>query len=593
MTELVNRNTIELLVRLMRENAVRHWHRYAIAFLLLFVVAAATGATAYMMEDVINEIFVERQRGQTFVIAGVVALIFTAKGFAAYFNSIILAKAGNAIVARLQRRMFDAILKQDMAFFDGQQLGNLIARFQVSVNGAREAINTLVLSIGRDVFSLISLVVVMVIQDPYMSIIALFIAPPAVIGVVHLMRKVKEVARSEFFSIGKLINVVKETTLGIRTVKIYRLEDQMRSDFGDAVSAVERLINNMNRIGSITVPMMEVLGGLAVAAAIIYGGLRVIDGGAEPGAFFSFITALLLAYEPGRRLARFNVTFQQNMIGAGLVYQLLDMLEAKSEANTGPDLKLKSGEIVFDNVRFSYNKEGRDAALDGLSLTFEANQVSALVGPSGGGKSTILSLITRLRAPDSGRILVDGTDISMVSAGSLRGTVCYVTQDAFLFDMPLRENIRMGRPDATDAEVEEAARQAFAHDFIMEQPQGYDTTVGEGGGKLSGGQRQRISIARAMLADCPIILLDEATSALDSVSEQKVQTALATLMKGRTTIVIAHRLSTIRNASKILVIEKGKLAESGTHDELIGANGLYAHLHEIQFHGSAPPAKEA
>lgn len=582
---LAKRESWQLIRRLLLENASDKWPSYAAGFGLLFVVSAMTGLTAYVMEDVINEIFVNQRRDMTFVIAGAVAAIFILKGAASYGNAIILARAGNAIVARLQRRMFDALLKQNLAYYEHVQLGNMLVKFQNGVSGAREAINTLILSIGRDVFSLISLVAVMIVQDPVMSLISLTIGPPAVIGVMHLMRKVKGVAKAEFHSMGQLLNVVKETFLGVKVVKTYRLEGHMREQFSDAVSAVERVVNGMARLGALTVPMMEALGGIAVAAAIIYGGLRVIDGGAEPGSFFSFITALLLAYEPARRLARFNVQFQQSMIGVAMVYQILDLVESPTESNDGPDLEVKEGRIELRNVTFAYNSgdTGEDAVLKDMTLEFPAGQVTALVGPSGGGKSTIFSLIARLRRPLRGRILIDGTPISKVSARSLRAAVAYVTQDPFLFDATIRENIRMGRPEATDAEVEAAADKAFAHEFILEQNDGYDTRVGEGGGRLSGGQRQRIAIARAMLADAPIILLDEATSALDSVSEMKVQAALEKLMQGRTTIVIAHRLSTVRNAAVIHVIERGRCVESGSHEELIARRGLYKHLYDIQF----------
>jgi ATP-binding cassette subfamily B protein len=412
---------------------------------------------------------------------------------------------------------------------------------------------------------------------------ALLIAPPAIFGVMHLMRKVKEVAQSEFRSYSKLMTQLKETALGVDVVKTFRLEGHMRAGISETVSGIEQRQNRLAVLGALTVPLMETLGGLAIAAAIGYSGWRVIGSGTDPGSFFSFITALLLAYEPARRLAQFNVQFQRNLMGVRMVYSLLDRKPSPAERQSAPRLLVTNGAIAFESVTFRYRGEERNAALMSLTIEVPPRSVTALVGPSGGGKSTILALLSRLYLPDSGRILIDGQDISEVSAESVRSAMAMVSQDTFLFEGSIRDNLRMGRLEATDEEIEAAARAAHAHEFITEQPQGYDTEVGEGGGLLSGGQRQRIAIARAMLADAPILLLDEATSALDSESEAKVQEAMRRLIAGRTTLVIAHRLSTIRHAQRIHVIDRGTCVETGTHNELLRAGGLYARLHEIQF----------
>jgi ATP-binding cassette, subfamily B, bacterial MsbA len=584
---LIKQDTWALIKRLVMENARDKWKNFAFAFALLTVVSAATGATAYMMKDVVNEIFVARRSEMIWVIAGAIVLIYTAKGAASYWNAIILARTGNAIVARLQRRMYKKLLEQDLTFFTRNQLGDLLIVFQAAVQNVSGAINTLILSIGRDIFSLIALISVMVIQDPWMSAASLLIGPPAVIGVMHLMRKVKDVARSEFKSLGVLMTQIKETVLGFRVIKSFRLEGRMRGDMDETVAAVERLGNNMARLDALTVPLMETLGGVAVAIVVVYGGWRVIGTGQDPGAFFSFITALLLAYDPARRLARFNVQFQQNMMGVGMVYRLLDEAASPAERDSGRTLEVREGRIVLENVTFTYAPDAeRRSALEGISLEAVPGGVTALVGPSGGGKSTIFALLSRLYLPQQGRVLIDGQDIAECSVGSVRSAAALVSQDTFLFETTIRENLRMGRLDATDEEIEAAARAAHAHEFILEQPQGYDTQVGEGGGRLSGGQRQRISIARAMLADAPILLLDEATSALDSESEAKVQEAMERLKGGRTTLVIAHRLSTVRHADCIHVIERGRVSESGKHEVLLTRGGHYARLHEMQFRGN-------
>jgi ATP-binding cassette subfamily B protein len=348
----------------------------------------------------------------------------------------------------------------------------------------------------------------------------------------------------------------------------------------------------MARLDALTVPMMETLGGFAVAIAVVYGGWRVIATGQDPGAFFSFVTALLLAYDPARRLARFNVHFQQSMVGVKMVYDLLDEQPSPAESAAGRRLEVRAGRIAFEDVSFAYFPGAERSALEGLSFEAEPGEVTALVGPSGGGKSTVFALLSRLYLPQSGRIMIDGQDLADCSVESVRRAMAPVSQDTFLFETTIRENLRMGRLDATDAEIEAAARAAHAHDFIVEQPDGYDTQVGEGGSRLSGGQRQRISIARAMLADAPILLLDEATSALDSESEAKVQEALERLMGGRTTLVIAHRLSTVRNVHRIHVIDRGRVVESGTHDELLARGGLFARFHEMQLKPEGAAARD-
>ena len=353
---------------------------------------------------------------------------------------------------------------------------------------------------------------------------------------------------------------------------------------GQVVERVRKLNNKIARLSNATSPIMDMLGGFAFAGIILYGGTQIAAGELDAGSLFSFITAFMLVYEPAKRLGKFNVDYQKHLVGVRMVYDILDTAPDSSERMDGADLNVREGEIVIENARFSY---GEQAVLHDLSLTIPARKVTALVGPSGGGKSTVLSLISRLHQAQSGRIAIDGQDVSTVTTDSLRRNVALVGQDAFLFDTTIADNIRMGRPDATDAEVEEAARAANAHDFIMRQSLGYETPIGEGGGRLSGGQRQRISIARAMLKNAPILLLDEPTAALDTMSERKVLEAIERLMHGRTVVVIAHRLSTIRDADIIHVLNEGALVESGDHDALMASGGLYRHLHDTQFRSDA------
>ncbi|MCL4156046.1 UNVERIFIED_CONTAM: hypothetical protein GTU68_030221 [Idotea baltica] len=358
------------------------------------------------------------------------------------------------------------------------------------------------------------------------------------------------------------------------------MEPAMQKRMAASVAEVQSQSNKIASLTARTSPLMETLGGFAIALVIFYGGFSVIELGKDPGAFFAFITALLLAYDPARRLARLNVNLNKAIVGVRLMYELIDEKPDLEKVEDAPDLAISDGRVTLEDVQFSY---GDGAALNGLSLTAEGGRTTALVGASGAGKSTVFALIERFYDPQSGRILIDGQPVAGVSMTSLRRHIAYVGQESYLFNMSVRENIAVGKPGASQDEIEAAAMAANAHDFILELPEGYDTQAGQGGDRLSGGQRQRVAIARAMLRDAPILLLDEATSALDAQSEAKIQAALETLMAGRTTLVIAHRLSTVRHAHQIHVLDKGRVIESGSHDALFEQDGIYRRLCELQF----------
>jgi ATP-binding cassette, subfamily B, bacterial MsbA len=368
---------------------------------------------------------------------------------------------------------------------------------------------------------------------------------------------------------------------GAVIVKAFNLNPYMSGRMNQAIAALEQRANKMNRLQARTGPLMETLGGISIGLVTLYSGWATIVGGHTPGDFMAFITAFLLAYEPAKRLARLHVNLEASMIGVQAIFGILDKAPDRTEVSAGPPLAFTSGTIEFRDVTFAYRPD--TPVLNGLNFRIESDSKVALVGPSGGGKTTMLALIPRLYDVDSGAVTIDGQDLRDVTAESVRRHVALVSQDTFLFGGTVRENIRIGRLDASDAEVEAAGRDAHAHDFIAALSHGYDTSVGENGVQLSGGQRQRIAIARALLKGAPIILLDEATSALDSESERQVQLALDRLMEGRTIIAIAHRLSTILNADHILVIDAGRIVEEGTHRELLAKGGLYESLYRHQF----------
>ncbi len=578
------------LVRLFRTNFRPYARRYAFALSMMVIAALATAGSAYIIKDIINKIFIDKDAALVFVIAGAIVVIYLVKGFATYFSSVTLTKIGNSMVARLQRQLYEAVLRQDIAFFQRHALGDIMVRISQNASAARAAIDLIVVSLGRDLFTLVSLVAVMVVQNPTMSALSLLIAPPAVYGITHLLKKVRTAARKEVVTSAQIVTIVQESVQGIRVVKSFGLEERLRAAFNVATGNVEKLSNRIATLGARSSPLMETLGGFAIAFVVMFGGYQIVHYNADPGAFFSFITALLMAYEPAKRLARFNLDLEKALVGVRMMYEVLDEVPELQSAPDAVEAKFDSAAVTFDRVDFAY---GEAPVLKGLTLTAPENSVVALVGPSGAGKSTVFSLVERFYDPTGGAVLVNGTDIRGFTVESLRRHVALVTQDTFLFDGSVAANIADGRPEASRAEIEAAARDANAYDFIMAMPGGFEARVGEGGGNLSGGQRQRIAIARAILRQAPILLLDEATSALDAQAERDIQEALGRLMKGRTTFVIAHRLATVRDADIIYVMDKGEVVQKGNHEQLMAEGGLYAHLRALQFKDEKPDAVAA
>ncbi len=579
-------STYALVRRLLVDEALAYWPRYAVAFLLMGVAAAGMALSAYLLGTMTNEAYVGRNFRGIVVIGLVAIVIFAAKGLATYGATVMLSRIGNRIVANNQRRMFDKLLRQNMDFFADRHSSEFIARLTTGANAVSQVINLLITAIGRDLMSVVGLKIVMVTQDPTMSLFGLVVAPPAFLVLRKLVRRVRGIARTQFTGGTRIIETMQEALQGMRMVKAFSLEDEMRRRLAVSVEDVERDSNKIARVGARASPLMETLGGLAIALATIYGGYRVIETGATPGQFVSFLAAFLLAYEPAKRLARLNIDLNNNLVGVRVLYEVIDSPLGESSDSDRPPLKLTTARLEFADVRFAYCPEA--PVLRGMSFVAQPGKLTALVGPSGGGKSTVLDLILRFYTVDSGAILIDGQDIASVSRDSLRRQIAYVGQVVQLFRGTIRENIGLGRVDASESEIVAAAKAAHAHDFILGFPAGYETPVGEHGMQLSGGQRQRIAIARALIKNAPIILLDEATAALDSESERHVQEALAELRKGRTTLVIAHRLSTITHADNILVVEAGLVVESGRHDELLRKGGRYASFYRMQLREQRP-----
>ncbi len=572
--------SMDVLRRIVRENIGRYRKEYFLAILCMLLVAATTGYSAYIIKDVVNEVFEKRNIAAAGTIALMIFVIFAVKGLAGFGQDVLLNRIGNSMIARYQKRVYDHMLHLGVSFYSDQRSAALVSKVGQNINGIKNMMNLVITVVIRDFLTMAGLILVMIIQDPMMTLGSMLVLPIAGYVLSRYVKQMKKLSRKDVSLNARVAGAMVESAQGIAILKSFTMEDQMRDKVGTIVDAAEKQSNRIALVNARTRPLTETLGGIAIAGAVAFGGWRVIAHGADQGALLSFLAAAMLAYEPARRLAAFRVQFEKSLVHARMLYELLDTPARQADKPDAVDYHPAEAEVLFEDVCFSYGNGER--VLDGVSFRALPGKTTALVGPSGGGKSTIINLIQRFYDIETGRILVDGQNIADLKVASLRQSIAYVSQQPILFEGSIAENIRYARPGATQAEIEEAARQAQAHDFIMELPAGYATEVAEMGNNFSGGQRQRLSIARAILRNAPILLLDEATSALDNESEKLVQRALDTLMQGRTTIVVAHRLSTIIDAHTIVVIDRGRVVEQGNHAALIKKRtGLYSRLHRI------------
>nr|MDX8321086.1 ABC transporter ATP-binding protein [Agrobacterium sp. rho-8.1] len=573
-----------VLKRVFAENARDHIPGYAFAIFCLLAVAGTTAFTAWIMDSIINEAFVNRRADLVWIICVSIFAAFFIRGLATYGQSVALSKIGNNIVARYQKRLYAHLMTLSVGYLSESRSAHLSAQVSQNIGGIRDVMNMTVTSVARDLLTFIALVVVMIVKDPILSLIIVVIVPPLVLGLRYIARRLRKATRDAVILNSRVLGAMQETLQGIAIVKAFTMEKPLEDRVNKVIEAAEWRANRIAKLTEKTAPLTETIAGLAVSGVLGYAAYRAIYDNVPPGAFFAFITALLLAYDPARRLARLQVSMERAVVNARMIYEILDMQPLQREKPNAPDLTTTSATVEFRDVVFSYKDGG--PILKNVSFTAEGGKTTALVGPSGAGKSTIINLIPRFYDPSGGAILIDGQNIADVTTRSVRLNLAYVSQQPYLFEGTIRDNIRYGRPEATDTEIEDAAKLAFAHDFILAQPQGYDTAVGENGMSLSGGQRQRLSIARALVRNAPILLLDEATSALDTESEAVVQKALDTAMSGRTVIVIAHRLSTVVKADKIVVMNEGLVVEEGAHETLARQeDGLYARLNNLQATG--------
>jgi subfamily B ATP-binding cassette protein MsbA len=563
-----------------------YWPKLVFAMIFMALVASTNGLTAYIVKPVLDNIFFEKNALMLNVIPFGVILLYLLKGIFDYFQAYLMGFVGQKVITDLRDEIFNALQKQPLMYFDKTPTGTIISRIINDVTLVQSAVSDAFTAILKDIFTIIGLVCVVFYRDWKLATIAFIVLPFATYPIVSFGRRLRRISTRTQKEMAKLTNFLHETITGQRIVKAFCMEDYESRRFKDENETLFRIILKRYKIRALSSPIMEVLGGIAIAVIIWYGGSEVISGKSTPGNFFSFTAALLMLYEPIKRLNRENHNIQQGLAASQRVFEIIDREPEIKENEHAINLENVKGIIEFKDVYFKYEEK---MVLKDINLKIDQNEVLAIVGESGVGKTTLANLIPRFYDVAKGSIEIDNIDIRNITLNSLRKNIALVTQDVILFNDTIKANICYG--ESQDMErMEEAAAMAYANDFISKLPKQYDTIVGEKGIRLSGGQKQRIAIARALYKNTPILILDEATSSLDVASEVEVQKAFDNLMKGRTTIVIAHRLSTVMNANRIIVLVGGTIVQTGSHAELIETDGHYKRLYELQFR-DAPERK--
>ena len=557
-----------------------YWSRFLVAALAMLLVSGITALLAYLVKPFLDDVFFKKNLRMLYVLPPLLVALYAAKGSLSFFHTYQMHYIGLRIVTCLRDQLFRHLQQQPHAFFDREATGVLMSRVVYDVLLLQDSVSRVITSFFKDSFTLIGLTAVIFYQDWQLALIALLIFPPAAYIIVRFGRRLRGLARESQKSVARLNQLLQENFTGQRIVKAFAREDFEAERFKSANEHFRRVQMKLRIMRELSSPVMELLGAVGMAVIISYGGYHVIQGTTTPGTFFSFLAALLMLYAPIRGLSSAQNSIQEALAAAQRVFSVLDLEPGIMDRAGARVLPPLSRNIVYRHVSFSY---GGNTVLTDIDFTVTKGDMVALVGPSGAGKTTLLNLLPRFYEVTAGTILVDGVDLREVSLASLRAQIGVVTQQTILFNETVRYNVAYGRLDATEAEIIQAIRAAHAYDFVMALPRGLDTVIGEQGVRLSGGERQRLAIARALLKDPPILILDEATSSLDSESEREVQQALDRLIEGRTTLVIAHRLSTVRHAHRLVVVDGGRIVETGTHDELLRVDGLYKRLYDMQF----------
>lgn len=557
-----------------------YWVRLGGAMICMLFVSAASSAAAFLVKPVLDDIFFKKDLAMLKLIPLVIVGLYVLKAFFDYGQTYLMSYVGQRIIADLREKIYNHLQSLSLSFFTRNPTGVLMSRITNDVSMVQGAVTDAVTGLLKDFFTILGLVGVVFYRDWKLALVAMVVFPLAVYPVVKFGRKLRSYSARSQSTMGDISTILLETISGNRIVKAFGMENYEQERFSRENRKLLKILMKSVRVRAISHPLMEMLGGLGIACIVFYGGYNVIKGVATPGTFFSFLAALLMLYEPVKRLSNVNNVVQQGLAATSRIFEVLDTVPEIRNQPGAKGLPLISQGIEYQKVSFKYEE---DWVLRDVSLKVRAGEVVAFVGTSGGGKTTLVNLLPRFYDVTSGRVLIDGQDLRDVTVESLRAQVGIVTQQTILFNETVRNNIAYGKIGQPFEEIVRAAKAAHAHEFIQKLPQGYDTVIGEQGVKLSGGERQRVSIARALLKNAPILILDEATSSLDSESEVEVQKALEYLMKGRTTLVIAHRLSTVRQADRLVVISNGVVVEEGTHEELLEREGEYRKLYLLQF----------
>jgi ATP-binding cassette, subfamily B, bacterial MsbA len=555
--------------------------RLLLAAFCMVIVAGANGAMALLVKPVMDDIFINQNRDMLLLIPGIAILVFFLKGAGSYGSEYLMNYIGEKIIRFFRDSLYEKIMDLPISFIHREKTGALMSRITNDVNIVKGMVSTAVINLFRDFFSVIAFLFVIFYRDWQLALGAFIVLPLAFYPIVLFGRRVRKFSTGTQETMADLNSFLHETFTGSKIIKIFNLQVFEKNRFKEKTRVLFQLEMKKVIAKALSSPIMEFLGGLGIAFIIWFGGLRVINGTSTPGTFFSFLTAVMMLYDPVKKLSKLNNTIQEGVASATRIFDVLEEDAVIIEKKTPEMITGTFFEVEFDHVDFSYN-ENEAPALKDINLKVAPGEVLALVGMSGGGKTSLVNLVPRLYDVTKGRVLVAGKNVKDLSIKSLRDHISIVTQEPILFNESVKDNIRYGKMDATDLEIENAAKAAYAYEFIQGFPKGFDTIIGELGSRLSGGEKQRICIARALIKDAPILILDEATSALDSQAERVVQKALENLMKGRTSFVIAHRLSTIGYASRIILLKNGAIKEQGTHEELMAKKGDYFKLQTMQ-----------